>query len=76
MTKYDEAIAEAQAFTEKYRDAALPIMVLIAETVQDGENFTIEKVATLTHFTEGVQRALCAIAINGDEATPIPKGQN
>ncbi len=74
MTRYKEALAEAYAFAEKFRDANLPIMILVAETASDDdENFVIQKVATVTHFTENVQRALCAIAIEGDELAPQGK---
>ncbi len=76
LTRYKEALAEAYAFAEKFRDANLPIMILVAQTAEsdDGEEFTIEKVATVTHFTENVQRALCAIAIEGNEIAP--QGRN
>jgi len=69
MTKYDVAVVEAQAFAEKHRDASVPIMILIAKTSdsEDGESFTIEKVATVSHFTESVQKTVIAIAAIGEE---------
>ncbi len=73
-SRYKEALAEAQVFAEKFRDANLPIMILVAETdSDDDENFVIQKVATVTHFTENVQRALFAIAIEGNEIAPQGK---
>ena len=75
MTKYDQAIADAQALAEKYRDASLPIMIIIGKTNEEpDDSFTIEKVATITHFTETVQRMLCHFSTEGNEVAP--QGQN
>ncbi len=75
MTKYEEAIADAQAFAEKYHDASLPIMIIVGKTNEEGDDsFTIEKVATVTHFTETVQRMLCHFSTEGNEIAP--QGRN
>lgn len=75
MTKYDEAVAEAQVFAEKYRDASLPILILVAKTSDDDSDYlTIEKVATVSHFTEKVQNLVLAVATKGDEVAA--KGTN
>lgn len=75
MSKYDEAVAEAQAFTEKWRDVELPIVVLVGKLKEDTEDFAIEKVAIITQFNEVAQTALLTVARFG-ETNDVPKGQN
>lgn len=71
MTKYEEALADARDFADKYRDASLPIMIIIGKTTEEpDDSFTIEKVATVTHFTETVQHMLCHFSTEGNEIAP------